>query len=168
MKLLDWAGNREAGLDPHKLTTGSNKYAHWVCHACPKYQLHRWTAVVGKVCKGSGCPCCQGRNTCIRNSLPSLRPDTAAEWNYSKNIGMPDVLAHYDEWLAVPSYIYKLELKLYKCLRIENPCTQGGPSAMQECLTCHCNTDALHKARSLQISQASEEPCWRNLGCPNS
>ena len=95
MNFWDWAANQEAGLDPHNLTNGSNKHAHWVCHACPKSQPHSWTATVSRVCGGNGCPCCQGRKACICNSLQSLRPDIAAEWDHDRNIGTPnDYSAH--------------------------------------------------------------------------
>ena len=90
MKHWAWAANQEAGLDPHKLTWGSNKMARWICHKCPRGQPHRWTAIVRSVCKGTGCPCCCGQRACICNSLASLCPDIAAEWDHSRNEGTPD------------------------------------------------------------------------------
>ena len=87
----DWAANQEAGLDLHKLTWGSNRRANWICHKCPKGHPHRWTAVVFSICTfETSCPCCQGKEPCICNSLQSLSPDIAVEWDYSRNIGTPD------------------------------------------------------------------------------
>ena len=91
MKYWDWAANQEAGLDPHKLTWGSGIRANWICHKCPKCQPHRWTAVVHTVCMTTtGCPSCLGQKACICNSLQSLHPETAAEWDSSRNEGTPD------------------------------------------------------------------------------
>ena len=90
MKYWDWATNQEAGLDAQTLTCASAKKAHWICHKCPRSQPHRWTALVYNVCKGSGCPYCRGYKPCICNSIQSLHPDIAAEWDYSKNEGTPD------------------------------------------------------------------------------
>ena len=86
----DWEKNEEAGLHPSKLTCGSSKKPHWVCRCCPKGQLHRWTAAVCSLAlTKSGCPCCAGRQACECNSLQSLYPAVAVEWDYSKNTGTP-------------------------------------------------------------------------------
>ena len=86
----DWEKNEQAGLHPSKLTCGSGKKAHWVCRCCPKGQLHSWTAVISDVAlKKSGCPCCVGRQACECNSLQSLYPAIASEWDYSKSTGTP-------------------------------------------------------------------------------
>ena len=92
----DWATNQEAGLDPHKVTWGSNRRANWICRKCPKCQPHRWSALVFHVCMyKTGCPSCQGKQACTCNSLQSLRPDIANEWDYSRNEGTPhDYTAH--------------------------------------------------------------------------
>ena len=82
--------NEQAGLHPDKLTCGSNKRAHWVCQRCSKGQLHRWTTRVNRVAQQhSGCPYCAGRQACVCNSLQSLYPAVAAEWDFSKNTGTP-------------------------------------------------------------------------------
>ena len=87
--------NDEAGLDPTKIRCRSVKMANWICHQCPKGQPHRWQARIGDVYGGSGCPCCIGRKACICNSLQSLHPEVAAEWDYAKNTGTPsDYSAH--------------------------------------------------------------------------
>ena len=91
MKYWHWANNQEAGLDPHKLTWGSNRRANWICHQCRKGQPHRWTAVVHTVCMTTtGCPSCLGQKACICNSLQSLHPEIAAEWDSSRNEATPD------------------------------------------------------------------------------
>ena len=100
LQLWDWKLNEEAGLDPSKLRCRSNKKAHWVCHKCPVGQPHRWQAVIGDMYRTmlrgtQGCPCCQGMQACKCNSLQSLFPEVAAEWDYERNQGTPaDYSAH--------------------------------------------------------------------------
>ena len=90
MALWDSDKNEEAGLHLDKLTWGSNKKVNWLCQCCPKGQLRRWTAVDYSVAlTKSGCPCCVGHRACECNSLQSLYPVIAAQWDYSKNIGAP-------------------------------------------------------------------------------
>ena len=94
IRCWDWDLNEEAGLDPSKLRCRSHKKAHWVCHKCPVGQPHKWQATVGNVygstLRGtSGCPCCQGLQACKCNSLQSLFPEVAAEWDYERNTGTP-------------------------------------------------------------------------------
>ena len=94
LQLWDWGLNEYAGLDPGKLRCCSKKKVHWVCHKCPVGQAHKWQATVGHVngstLRGtSGCPCCQGLQACKCNSLQSLFPEVAAEWDYERNTGTP-------------------------------------------------------------------------------
>ena len=95
----DWGLNEQAGLDPGKLKCRSRKKAHWVCHKCPVGQPHRWQAPVTRMYERSargtpGCPCCTGMQACKCNSLQSLFPEVAAEWDYERNKGTPaDVAA---------------------------------------------------------------------------
>ena len=100
LKLWDWELNEEAGLEPGKLRCRSHKKAHWLCNRCPVGQPHRWQATMNDVYESvsrgtSGCPCCQGMQACKCNSLQSLFPEVAAEWDYERNQGTPaDVAAH--------------------------------------------------------------------------
>ena len=82
--------NAEQGLDADAITPGNRQKANIVCDKCPKSQLHTWTATVRNVFRGSGCPCCSGRQVCLCNSLQTLRPDLAAEWCYALNARTPD------------------------------------------------------------------------------
>ena len=92
MHLWDWERNEEAGLDPGKLRCRSNKKAHWLCNNCPVGQPHKWQAAVASmhkyVSRGTlGCPCCDRKQACKCNSLQSLFPEVAAEWDYECNKG---------------------------------------------------------------------------------
>ena len=91
--LKDWdtEANAKEGLFPDKLTLGSNKRVHWVCHKCPLGLTHKYvTPLASRTLKGSGCSCCGRRTACECNSLPSLHPDIAQEWDYDKNKGNPN------------------------------------------------------------------------------
>ena len=73
LQLWDWELNKEAGLDPSKLSCRSNQKAHWLCNRCVVGQPHRWQASVDSMyisaSRGtSGCPCCAGRQACKCNS----------------------------------------------------------------------------------------------------
>lgn len=89
MQHWDWEQNTKAGLNPSHITCRSNKTAHWICSGCPEGHPRRWQAIVNNSFSGRGCPCCSGQKACICNSLQSLAPEVAAEWDYTKNKGTP-------------------------------------------------------------------------------
>ena len=77
---------------PHNTTLRSCKRIFWLCQKCPAGQEHSWSAQPN--CRTgrskTGCPFCAGRAFCKCNSLPSLYPDIAAEWDYAKNNDNPN------------------------------------------------------------------------------
>ena len=98
---FDYSRNQEAGLDPDKITLGSNKKVYWVCSKCPRGQPHMWMASPNKrIAKGTGCPYCSNRLACTCNSLQSLYPALAAEWDTARNGVGPDQILHGSEKLA--------------------------------------------------------------------
>ena len=90
MQYWDSEPNAKEGLDSSEIRCRSNKLCNWVCHCCPKGRPHRWRARPGTMYLGHGCPCCSGHKVCICNSLQSLCPEVAADWDYSRNTGTPD------------------------------------------------------------------------------
>ena len=73
-------------LYPHIVTLGSHKQVHWICSCCPRGQPHRWTAPpYNRIGGGKGCPACAGLKVCVCNSLESLFPTFAAEFDVDKN-----------------------------------------------------------------------------------
>lgn len=91
MAEFDFKKNQEAGLDPKKLTLGSNKKVHWVCHKCPKGQLHLFESSIAKrFGRKQGCPYCRYQKACICNSFKSLHPVLAQEWDTAMNNLSPD------------------------------------------------------------------------------
>ena len=87
-ELAEWdhERNEAEGFYPHLITLGSAKKVHWICSRCPRGQPHRWTAPpYVRIGKGSGCAVCAGKQACVCNSLESLFPSVAAEFDVDKN-----------------------------------------------------------------------------------
>ncbi|KAL3144685.1 hypothetical protein ABBQ38_001812 [Trebouxia sp. C0009 RCD-2024] len=81
----DYKRNEAEGFNPHLVTLGSGKRVHWICSGCPRGQPHRWRAPpFGRVHCGRGCAVCAGKQACICNSLESLFPSLAAEFDVEK------------------------------------------------------------------------------------
>ena len=82
----DYERNDAEELYPNIITCGSDKLVHWVCSCCPRGQPHRWTAMPkNRIANGTGCAVCAGRQACVCNSLESLFPLVAAEFDAEKN-----------------------------------------------------------------------------------
>ena len=88
---FDHSKNQGAGLDPDKITLGSNKKLHWICRNCPRGQPHMYMASPSsRTRRNSGCPYCSSKLACVCNSLQSLFPALAAEWDTARNGVGPD------------------------------------------------------------------------------
>ncbi len=94
MTEFDVERNRRAGLDPDKITAGSNKMVHWICAKCPKGRPHLFVAAPkNRIGNSTGCSCCASKKACICNSLQSLYPELAAEYDTARNgVGPEQVL----------------------------------------------------------------------------
>ena len=97
--LAEWDHERNPpqGNFPHNIRLQSNKGIFWLCHKCPAGQEHSWCAMPKHRMSRSksGCPFCAGQAVCKCNSLRSLYPDIAEEWDHVKNQGQPgDHVAH--------------------------------------------------------------------------
>ena len=55
--MLEWDWEANAGLDPNKITYGSNKKAWWICK-----KGHEWLAALYSRKAGSNCPKCAKEN----------------------------------------------------------------------------------------------------------
>ncbi|DBA66736.1 TPA: hypothetical protein ACH3X2_001885 [Trebouxia sp. C0005] len=88
---FDSERNQRVGLDPDKITAGSNKMVHWICTKCPRALPHLFVATPRhRIGVNSGCPYCASRKACICNSLQSLYPAVAAEYDTARNGGGPE------------------------------------------------------------------------------
>jgi len=83
----DYEQNPKDGIYPHDTTLGSKKLVHWVCHNCPKGQLHlyRMMPKARTYRQGSGCPYCAGKQVCRCNSLQTHYPMVSSEWDFARN-----------------------------------------------------------------------------------
>ena len=88
---FDTERNQRAGLDPDKITTGTGKVVHWICTKCPKGRPHLFVArPYQRLVLNRGCPYCASKRACICNSLQSLYPALAAEYDTARNGVGPD------------------------------------------------------------------------------
>ena len=98
----DYKGNDAEDIYPDNTTLGSHKLVHWVCSCCPRGQPHRWTtAPYNRISHGTGCAVCAGRQACVCNSLESLFPVIAAEFDVDKNGFAPYEItaqSHQEVW----------------------------------------------------------------------
>ncbi len=80
--------NRENGNFPDNTSLQSNKHIWWQCQECPKGKVHSWQARASQRTSRkalTGCPCCAGQKICECNSLETVCPDIAAEFDVEKN-----------------------------------------------------------------------------------
>ncbi|KAA6420550.1 MAG: hypothetical protein FRX49_09711 [Trebouxia sp. A1-2] len=83
---FDFERNRRAGLDPDKIMAGSAKMVHWIRTKCPRGRAHLFVASPhNRIGLNYGCPYCAGKKACICNSLQSLYPVLAAEYDTARN-----------------------------------------------------------------------------------
>ena len=98
---FDHSRNKEAGLDPDHITLGSDKQVHWLCRNCPRGQPHLYMASPNKrIGSRRGCPYCSSQRVCTCNSLQSLYPALAAEWDTTRNGVGPDQILSGSKKLA--------------------------------------------------------------------
>ncbi|KAL3155631.1 hypothetical protein ABBQ38_010827, partial [Trebouxia sp. C0009 RCD-2024] len=102
--LAEWDYERNAAqrLYPDKVRLRSNKQIFWLCPKCSAGQEHSWSAqpFSRTVRLKTSCPFCVGQAACKCNSLQALFPETAAEWDYSKNQGHPSDYTASSTFLA--------------------------------------------------------------------
>jgi hypothetical protein len=79
--LAEWHPDRNEGLDPFAVGTGSNLRIWWRCSKCG----FEWQARPGHRCEGSGCPRCAGRHVPPELSLAALHPVWLADWHPERN-----------------------------------------------------------------------------------
>jgi hypothetical protein len=74
-------------LDKFKVTIGSHKKVWWIC---PISHDHIWqTSIKQRTLRKTGCPCCDGKKVVNSNSLATVYPKLARQWNLSKNKKKP-------------------------------------------------------------------------------
>ena len=82
--LRQWDAEKNAGLTPADVTSGTHRKAWWSCSAG-----HGWSAEVKSRVEGSGCPVCANRVVLAGfNDLATTHPALAAEWHPARNEGL--------------------------------------------------------------------------------
>ena len=88
MSEWNWEENNKLGLDPNKLSFGSNKKASWKC-----LNNHIWNAQIIKRINGQNCPYCSNHSLLKGfNDLATRYPQLLKEWNFLKNNISPDLI----------------------------------------------------------------------------
>ncbi len=80
--------NAQSGNFPDNTKLKSNKLIWWHCHKCPKGKVHIWHARPAErnsVRRATGCPFCVGHKLCECNSLETVCPDIAADFDSYRN-----------------------------------------------------------------------------------
>ncbi len=79
--------NSRNGIFPDNTTLRSNKLIWWRCQECPQGKVHSWQASPNKRTgeRARGCPYCVGHKLCECNSLETVCPDVAADFDITKN-----------------------------------------------------------------------------------
>ncbi len=80
--VLQWDVERNGVLTPADLTAGSGRRVWWTCS---RGSDHRWRAKPNNRTQGSGCPFCTNRRVSVTNSLATLFPEIASEWDSVQN-----------------------------------------------------------------------------------
>ncbi len=85
--MKEWDCDANVGLDPTKLTIGSNKKAWWKCSKCGGKWQTRIGERTGKDRKHhTGCPYCSGKKVLTGyNDLATVNSLLTSEWHPTKN-----------------------------------------------------------------------------------
>ncbi len=81
-----WHPSRNGRLTPETVKGNAHQAAWW---RCPAAKDHEWRAVISErtvAAKPTGCPFCKGKRVCPSNSLATLFPKVAAQWDTRKNV----------------------------------------------------------------------------------
>ena len=78
--------NQKEGNFPDSTRLRSNQRIWWMCDQCPKGCKHSWQATPSsRTSLSRNCPYCAGRKACQCNSLQTLYPDIAADFDTVAN-----------------------------------------------------------------------------------
>ena len=82
--LLLWDYDKNIGISPSDISSGSNKKVWWKCQ-----NLHGWLSTPHNMKKSRACPYCSGgRILAGYNDLLTINPGLIDEWDYKENKGI--------------------------------------------------------------------------------
>ena len=109
--LAEWDHERNAAKRnfPHNTRLYSHKQIFWLCRKCPAGQQHSWSTTpnLRNGSSKTGCPWCAGKAACRCNSLQTLYPAIAAEWDQFQNTGQPSDYtgsSTFEAWWTSPQH----------------------------------------------------------------
>lgn len=122
-----WDHAANAHLGTIEIQPDSNLRVEWICDQCPGTgHWHTWSALVSSRTSGSGCPARGGRKVCSHNSLATMAPRVAAQWDYEVNDGSPDnILMASDKLVGWRCGVCKhryMSTPKAQCMRMPFPC----------------------------------------------
>ncbi|MFZ4795968.1 MAG: zinc-ribbon domain-containing protein [Bacteroidia bacterium] len=88
-----WHSTKNGNKLPENYTFGSHEKIWWICD---KNDKHEWYSSINQRTSNFGCPYCANLKTNETNNLKLLYPKLAKEWNYNKNILLPDEVNAYN------------------------------------------------------------------------
>ena len=106
--LAEWDHERNAaeGNYPEGTKLMSDKKIWWLCSRCNAGQAHSWSAMPShRNALYRGCPFCAGKAACKCNSLQTVYPSIAAEWDHDRNTRQPSdytASSHALVWWSTP------------------------------------------------------------------
>lgn len=86
----EWDHPKNSHLGSIVVTPQSNRKAWWKCDKCPHGKSHEWESIVQARSVGCDCPFCASVAVCSHNSLATLAPHIAKEWDHAANDVTPD------------------------------------------------------------------------------
>ncbi len=81
----EWDHARNGHLGSVVMRPFSAAKVWWRCDKCPDGKPHQWESEVRSRTEVSGCPFCSSQAVCTHNSLASLAPHIAKDWDYAEN-----------------------------------------------------------------------------------
>jgi len=93
LKEWDWETNENEGLDPSKLTYGSDKKAWWICKKGHRYK----TSINSRTNCKSECPYCSNKKVNEDNCFSSRFPELLKYWDFDKNLIKPNEIMPFSK-----------------------------------------------------------------------
>lgn len=126
--LAEWDSEKNGGIDPKYISSGSDKKYFWKCD-----KGHTWAASPSNRRRGDGCPYCANRLLLKGyNDLATTNHKLLSEWDYEKNDKKPDEVmkgsAKKAWWICPKGHSYQIEIREKK----ENYCPVCQMNIIQE------------------------------------
>ena len=116
----EWHPTKNTGLLPSDVLPHSNKKVWWLCPVCG----NEWETTIDHRSNGRGCPKCSKKRAAEKltkknliagvTDLKTLFPDIASQWDYEKNVDLPEDNSPYSSrkkwWLCEKGHSYDMPI----------------------------------------------------------